>query len=322
MSGADDTSLAARVLRGEVRAAARLMRLVDDGAPQAREELERLFPHAGRAHVVGFTGNPGSGKSTLVDRFIARCRAEDLTVGVVAIDPTSPFSGGAILGDRIRMQRHTLDKGVFIRSVATRGNLGGLSRSTPAVVQIFDAMGFDVIVIETVGVGQDEIDVVAHADTCVVVTVPGLGDDIQATKAGILEIADLFVVNKADRPGADRLVRELRAMLHLGQAPAGDDEPWEVPVLKTVANTGEGIDALFDAVRHHRAHEVSDARRADALRGRYQHLVRLIASGEFDRRMARVFGADGWRQTIDDVVAHEVSPYEAADRLLEAMFSE
>ncbi len=213
--------LAERILCGDIRAAARLMRDVDDGFPSALEELKTLYPHAGNAYIIGITGPPGAGKSTLTDQITAAYRSVGKRVGIVAIDPTSPFTGGAILGDRIRMNRHADDEGVFIRSLATRGALGGISRSTGEVVNIMDAMGMDVVIIETVGVGQDEIDIVRMAHTTVVVMVPGLGDDIQAIKAGILEIADVFVVNKADRDGADRTARELAMMLELGNRKEG-----------------------------------------------------------------------------------------------------
>jgi len=203
------TSIADRVLKGDVRAAARLMRDLDDALPSARAALQALFGRTGRAYVVGLTGAPGAGKSSLTDRLVAHHRAAGRTVGVVAVDPTSPYTGGAILGDRIRMQDHALDPGVFIRSMATRGNLGGLSRATADVVSVMDAMGKDVVLVETVGVGQDEIEIAALAHTVVVVAVPGLGDDVQAIKAGVLEIADVFAVNKADREGADRTARDL-----------------------------------------------------------------------------------------------------------------
>jgi GTPase len=238
-------ALADRVLQGDVRAAARLMRLIDDAQPAAEPELRALFPSTGRAQLIGITGNPGAGKSTLVDRLIAHLRGLGKTVGVVAVDPTSPFTGGAILGDRIRMQDHALDPGVFIRSLATRGQLGGLSRATSDCVRVLDAMGKDVVIVETVGVGQDEIEVCRLAHTTVVVVVPGLGDDIQAIKAGILEVADLFCVNKADREGADRTVRDLRQMLELSV------KEREVAIVKCVATQGEGTKELWDAIEEH-----------------------------------------------------------------------
>ena len=239
------TSLADRVLSGDVRAAARLMRLIDDAQPAGEEALRELWPRTGRAQIVGITGNPGAGKSTLVDRLVAHLRSQGKTVGVLAVDPTSPFTGGAILGDRIRMQDHALDPGVFIRSLATRGQLGGLSRATSDCARVLDAMGKDVILIETVGVGQDEVEVCRLAHTTVVVVVPGLGDDIQAIKAGILEVADLFCVNKADREGADRTVRDLRQMLELSATER------EVAIVKCVASQGEGVIELWGAIEAH-----------------------------------------------------------------------
>src|SRR5256885_331660 len=232
------------------------MRLIDDNQPAAEAELRALLPRTGRAQIVGITGNPGAGKSTLVDRLIARLRAAGKTVGVLAVDPTSPFTGGAILGDRIRMQDHALDTGVFIRSLATRGQLGGLSRATSDCARVLDAMGKDVILIETVGVGQDEVEICRLVHTTVVVVVPGLGDDIQAIKAGILEVADLFAVNKADREGADRTVRDLRSMLELSQPKSGPTGKagFEVQIVKCVASRDEGVADLWAAVDAHYRH--------------------------------------------------------------------
>ncbi len=245
MASADNLE---RIRSGEVRAAARLMRDLDDGVPSARRALRDLYPRTGRAYVVGLTGAPGAGKSSLTDRLVAHHRAAGRKVGVVAVDPTSPFTGGAILGDRIRMQDHALDAGVFIRSLATRGQLGGLSRATSDCVRVLDAMGKDVILIETVGVGQDEVEVCRLAHSTVVVVVPGLGDDIQAIKAGILEVADLFAVNKADREGADRTVRDLRSMLELNHVMGKE---LDIAIVKCVASKGEGIDELWKAIDAH-----------------------------------------------------------------------
>ena len=242
-------SLAEMVLQGNIRAAARLMRDIDDGLKSAVEELKILYPHTGNAFIIGITGPPGAGKSTLVDQVTAVYRKRGKRVGIVAVDPTSPFTGGAILGDRIRMNRHADDDGVFIRSLATRGHLGGISRSTGDVVNVMDAMGMDIVIIETVGVGQDEIDIVRMAHTTVVVMVPGLGDDVQAIKAGILEIGDVFVVNKADRDEAERTVRDLAIMLEMNP---DKDRGWQPKVLKTEANCGQGIEELVDEMEEHR----------------------------------------------------------------------
>ncbi len=239
---------AKEILSGDVRAAARLMRDLDDEIPSAHRMLKILYRHTGRAHILGVTGAPGVGKSTLVDCLTGRLRQEGKTVGIVAIDPTSPFSGGAILGDRIRMQKHTLDDGVFIRSLATRGHLGGLSKSTIDIVNVMDAMGKEVIIIETVGVGQDEVEIVKVAHTNLVLVAPGMGDDIQAMKAGILEIADIFVVNKSDREGADRTKQELETMVGMKTYGEGD---WAPPVMAAVAQTGAGIPGVLDEVERH-----------------------------------------------------------------------
>jgi LAO/AO transport system kinase len=327
----------AGVLAGDVRTSARLMRDLDDGLPSAREAVRHLHAHTGKAFVVGITGNPGSGKSTLTDQLIAHWRAEGLSVGVVAIDPTSPFTGGAILGDRVRMQRHATDEGVFIRSLATRGHLGGLSRSTLDVVRVLDAMGKDIVVIETVGVGQDEIEVTRAAHTSVVVVVPGLGDDIQAIKAGILEIADVFVVNKADRQGADRTVQELRMMLELfrpvarhsdarwAEAPRGvaqslGDAGWQVPILKTVASAGEGIADVAGRLNDHRAHleGCGDWARRERDRARLEFLEALkdrLVSRVLDELAAAPGRLDG---LVDRIANRQADPYSLAEEVATA----
>ena len=236
------------VLSGDIQAAARLMRDLDDEIPSAHRTLKTLYRHTGKACILGITGAPGAGKSTLVDSLTGEIRREGKTVGIVAIDPTSPFSGGAILGDRIRMQKHALDDGVFIKSLATRGHLGGLSKSTIDIVNVMDAMGKDIVIIETVGVGQDEVEIVKVAHTNIVLVVPGMGDDIQALKAGILEIADIFVVNKSDREGADRTRQELETMVSMNTYREGE---WIPPVMAAVAQTGAGVPDLFSEIVRH-----------------------------------------------------------------------
>jgi LAO/AO transport system kinase len=310
MNGPDE--IARAVLGGEVRAAARLMRDLDDDRPGAIEVMKRLYPHTGRGFVLGVTGNPGAGKSTVVDGLIDFYRKAQKKVGVVAVDPSSPFSGGAILGDRIRMQRHATDAGVFIRSLATRGHLGGLSRSTADVVAVLDAMGFDVILVETVGVGQDEVDVVSQAETAVVVTVPGMGDEIQAIKAGILEIADVLVVNKADREGADRAVRDLTGMLELR---AHDAPP--VEIVRTVATSGHGIAELAQAVERHRAR--TDAARSPGARRRLraEAALRELVVDRLRRRAEAALAARP--ELVDEVAARTTDPYSAAEALVAAL---
>lgn len=295
------------------------MRLVDDRHPRATDLLRALHAAAGRAHIVGITGNPGSGKSTLTSALIAAYRAAGKKVGVVAVDPSSPFSGGAILGDRIRMQQHALDPAVFIRSVATRGHLGGLSRTTIDLVTVLDAMGYDPIFVETVGVGQDEIEVIDVAHTTVVVLVPGLGDEIQAIKAGLLEIADVFVVNKGDREGADRTERELKSMQGLAQSDSAD-----VAVLRTVATTGEGVEALAALLQGlaATAGPVSEiaadghARAAQRARKRARHVLEGIARDRFARAFEAALARAGGDACLDRVVRRVSDPWTEAERLL------
>ncbi len=306
-------------LRGR-RALARLLTIVEDGTPdQLREVVARLHPMTGRARVLGMTGPPGVGKSTLTNALAAELRSRDRRVAVIAVDPSSPFSGGALLGDRVRMQQHHDDPGVFIRSMASRGHLGGLSFATPQAVMVLDAAGFDDVVIETVGVGQSEVEVAASADTTVVASAPGMGDGIQAAKAGILEVADVFVVNKADHSGAGKLVSELRAMLELGHA-TGADDTWWPPIVRTVAVRGEGITELVDAIEDHRAHVTDTGELATRRRRRALHGVREIALGRVRDRFARIGGED---PLLDDlaarVEARELDPYTAADQLLAAV---
>jgi LAO/AO transport system kinase len=305
---------AGRVLAGDVRAGARLMRDLDDRVPAALDELKQLYPHTGRAFVIGLTGNPGVGKSTVVDGLIAAYRKQELKVGVVAVDPTSPFTGGAILGDRIRMQQHALDPGVFIRSLATRGQLGGLSRSTFDVALVLDAMGHDIVLIETVGVGQDEIDVMRAAHTTVVITVPGLGDDIQAIKAGILEVADVLVVNKADREGADRAVRDLMHMLELRDAEGGRRD---VEIVKTIAAWGlrekSGMDDLLRAIAGHRERGAGGQARAEERAA--AHLTELIKGLLADRANLALDRLGGLGEVARAVAERTQDPYTAAEEI-------
>ncbi|MEW5974665.1 MAG: methylmalonyl Co-A mutase-associated GTPase MeaB [Acidobacteriota bacterium] len=238
--------LSSRILNGEVRAIARAMTLIENEQPEAEELLKEIFPHTGRAQIIGVTGAPGTGKSTLVDKLVLAYRRRGKSVGVVAVDPTSPFSGGAILGDRVRMQDLYLDEGVFIRSMATRGHLGGLARPTAEVVQVLDAAGKDLVFVETVGVGQDEVEVTKLADVSLVLLVPGMGDDLQAIKAGLMEIADIFVINKADRADVDQLVRGVESALSLAGRPDG----WSPPIVRSVASQGQGVEELMSAIEH------------------------------------------------------------------------
>ena len=296
-------SFCEKVFAGDIRASARLMRLVDDRATGYEEYMKPVWKRAGRAHIIGITGAPGAGKSTITDQLITRFRAEGKTVGVVAIDPTSPFSGGAILGDRIRMASHSTDEGVFIRSVGTRGHLGGLSVSTMDIVAVLDAMGKDVIIIETVGVGQDEVEIAMVADSCIVVTVPGLGDDIQAIKAGIFEIADIFIVNKADREGAERTARDLQMMLEMMPRKDG----WSVPVVKTEAFSGKGMDEVVSIIMKSKKFLGENLKNAK-FRDRLLH----VAYGVVREKIVReVFSEERLRSLLRE----GADPYSAVDTL-------
>lgn len=348
MDASRDT--AARIEAGDFRTLARTISRIDDGDPTVADVLKAVFARTGHAHVVGVTGPPGSGKSTLVDKLLREYRSRGSRVGVLAVDPSSPFTGGAILGDRIRMQSHSTDEGVYIRSLATRGHLGGLSRSVMEATRVLDAAGFDVILIETVGVGQSEIDIVRLADTVVLVSVPGLGDDIQVLKAGIMEIGDVFVVNKADRDGADRVVREIRSMLETAlvngaspralsgtgaadrgshhitdaaRAAASDhgygDAHGLPPVLKTTAETGDGVAAVVDAVEAHwKGLVASGLLRQRRLRNTVHELRQA-----FGERLLRCLESDGTRAILDklaeDIVEKKKNIYEAVDVLLDAV---
>ncbi len=304
------------ILNGDIRTGARLMRDLDDRRPDAMAALKALFPHTGKAYVIGVTGNPGAGKSTVVDAMIAHYRAKGERVGVVCVDPTSPFSGGAILGDRIRMQRHALDPDVFIRSLATRGHLGGLSRSTFDVAHVLDAMGYHRVLIETVGVGQDEVEVMKAAHTTVVVTVPGLGDDIQAIKAGLLEVADVLVVNKADREGADRTERDLMHMLDLRTGDRKDVEIVRTIALRGTAE-GSGITELADAIEKHRERawrgEGAIARANQRASAQVSELVRALLADRAARTMAE---RGGLHEIANAVVEKRQDPWTIAEELV------
>jgi LAO/AO transport system kinase len=304
--------LSERVLAGDVRAIARAISLIEDESPAAADLVRRIFPSTGRAYLVGVTGPPGAGKSTLVDRLTAELRGAGQTVGVIAVDPTSPFSGGAILGDRVRMQAHAGDPGVFIRSMATRGHLGGLARATGEAALVLDAAGKDLVLIETVGVGQDEIDIVRTADLSIVTVVPGSGDEVQALKAGIMEIADIFVVNKADREGADRMAASIEANLSLQTFAAGE---WRPPILKTEATTGKGVPELVAGIERFRARTA--ATRSTRRRARAEFRVRELLAQRFVEHVERrVLAAGEFEATLDRIAARDVDPYTAVDQIL------
>lgn len=316
-SAVPSLELVERVLTADIGAIARMITRVESGLEECRPAMAEIYQHTGKAHIVGITGVPGSGKSTLMGKLTANIRKSDRKVAVVAIDPSSPYSGGAILGDRIRMNELSGDKGIFIRSMATRGNLGGLARATLDAVDVFDAAGFDLILIETVGVGQDEVDIVQAAHTTVVVSAPGLGDDIQAIKAGVLEIADIHVVSKADRPDANRTIVDLKAMMTLGLTMGGASD-WVVPVIATSALKAKGIDELVDAIDNHRqalesSGKIAERKKQIAER-RMLKTAEEILRDEFKKHRDGKVSA-----LIGQMMAHEKNPYSAAQDLLAEM---
>jgi LAO/AO transport system kinase len=304
-------TLAERVIAGDPRAIARAISLIEDDSAAGADLVRELYPRTGRAYLIGVTGPPGAGKSTLVDRMTGELRKAGQTIGIVAVDPTSPFSGGAILGDRVRMAAHFGDEGVFIRSMATRGHLGGLARATSDVALVLDAAGKDVVIIETVGVGQDEVDIVRTADVSIVVLVPGTGDEVQALKAGIMEIADVFVVNKADRDGADRLAQSVAAMLSL-QAFQPDD--WRPPILKTEATTGAGVPEVIAAVDRFRAH--SEAQQAIRRRERQEYRLRDLLSHRFLQLAEQELAPGEFQRLVDGIASRRIDPYSAAGEII------
>ena len=308
----DEDSLVARARGGERRAIARLISAVEDGGEGVAGLMKELYPLTGNAYSIGITGAPGAGKSTLTERLVARARKDDLKVGVLAVDPSSPFSGGALLGDRVRMQSHATDPDVFIRSMATRGHLGGISLATPEAVRVLDAVGKDVVIIETVGVGQAEVEITDACDTTLVVVNPGWGDAVQAAKAGLMEIADVFVVNKADRQGARDTVRELKQMLDLS------DASWKPEIIQTVAVKSEGIDELWDATQRHRAHQEDNGLLEDRRRRRIERELREIVAARYRERLDTK-ASDLLTEMSTEVHARRLTPYQAADRLVDAL---
>ncbi len=305
-----------KIISGNIRAVARLIRDIDDNIPEAREVLKELYPYTGKAYVVGITGAPGVGKSTLVDQMVYHLRKAKKTVGVLAVDPTSPFSGGAILGDRIRMQRHSMDEGVFIRSMATRGYFGGLTQSTRSAIDVMDAMGKDYIIVETVGVGQDEIDIVRSAHTTIITLVPGMGDDIQALKAGILEVGDIFVINKADREGVDRTVSDIRLMIEMDEKRYKNG--WKPPILTAQAVFDEGIKEILDEIKKHRKYLTSSPER----KSMFQHekarndLVEMIKDRIVSDVLANIIDSGEFEEALQLIVEKKIDPYTACDNIV------
>ena len=314
--GRDVPTLVAKAREGDARSVARLISLVEDGSPELPAVAAALAPYAGRAQVVGLTGSPGVGKSTTTNELVRALRAAGHRVGVLAVDPSSPFTGGSILGDRIRMQEHTLDPGVYIRSMSSRGQLGGLAAATPQAVRVLEGAGCDVILVETVGVGQAEVEIASLADTTLVLLAPGMGDAIQAVKAGILEIADIFVVNKADRPGADATYRDIQGMLALGERAAGE---WRPQVLRAVAVKNEGITEVVAAIDKHRAWLESSGELARGRERRAAVEVEAIALGILRARIGSLRDGTALTKLGARVAAGEMDPYAAADELIEGI---
>jgi LAO/AO transport system kinase len=310
--------IAERLLNGDRRALARMVTLIENEAPQARRYLAELHQHAGRAHIIGVTGPPGAGKSTLVTHLVRELRRRDRKIGVVAIDPTSPFTGGAILGDRIRMMELAGDPQVFIRSMASRGSLGGLSASTRDVVRAMDAAGYDPIIIETIGTGQAEVEVMRAAQTVLVVSAPGMGDEVQAIKAGILEIADIFVVSKADKPGADQTVAELAMLLSLDPNRRLHDKSktyWRIPVLKTSAIKDQGISQLVDAIEQHRQYLLESGMLAHRAQRQVRSEVEALVVHAVINALKNEVTGDEWQKVLEDITARERDPYSVANEL-------
>ncbi|WP_394430334.1 methylmalonyl Co-A mutase-associated GTPase MeaB [Streptomyces sp. SGAir0957] len=313
----DVPTLVAQAREGRPRAVARLISLVEGASPQLREVMAALAPLTGNAYVVGLTGSPGVGKSTTTSALVSAYRRAGKRVGVLAVDPSSPFSGGALLGDRVRMSEHASDPGVYIRSMATRGHLGGLAWAAPQAIRVLDAAGCDVVLVETVGVGQSEVEIAAQADTSVVLLAPGMGDGIQAAKAGILEIGDVYVVNKADRDGADATARELNHMLGLGEARAAGD--WRPPIVKTVAARGEGVDEVVEALEKHRAWMEERGVLAERRAARAAREVETIAVTALRERIDDLSGDRRLGALAERIVAGDLDPYRAADELVEGV---
>ncbi|MGK3937846.1 methylmalonyl Co-A mutase-associated GTPase MeaB [Streptomyces caeruleatus] len=313
----DVSSLVAQAREGRPRAVARLISLVEGASPQLREVMAALAPLTGNAYVVGLTGSPGVGKSTSTSALVTAYRKQARRVGVLAVDPSSPFSGGALLGDRVRMSEHASDPGVYIRSMATRGHLGGLAWAAPQAIRVLDAAGCDVVLVETVGVGQSEVEIASQADTSVVLLAPGMGDGIQAAKAGILEIGDVYVVNKADRDGADATARELNHMLGLGESRGPGD--WRPPIVKTVAARAEGVDEVVEALEKHRAWMEEHGVLAERRRARAAHEVETIAVTALRERIGDLRGDRRLDALAEKIVTGELDPYRAADELVKGL---